>query len=108
MFSGMLNPVVMSVFLYLCTLLPRDKLKMAVFPIFGLKWNIIAHNTLTTEGKQAATNEMNRTGIQPSFDTIFIPVSLTEECVFPSLKRKFASGDPLLAGFESRPCRHFN
>ena len=63
MFSGMLNPVVMSVFLYLCTLLPRDKLKMAVFPIFGLKWNIIAHNTLTTEGKQATTNGMNRIGI---------------------------------------------
>ena len=75
MFSGMLNPVVMSVCPYLCTLLPRCNLKMSVLAIFGLKWDIIAHSTLTTEGKQAATNRMNRTGIQLSFDTAFITVS---------------------------------
>ena len=49
---------------------------------------------------------MNRTGIQLSFDTPFISVSLMVEFVFLSLKQKFASGDPLVAGFESRPCQH--
>ena len=108
MFSSMLNPLVMSVFLYLCTLLPRGKLKMAVFPIFGQKSNIIAHNTLTTEVKQAATNGMNRAGVQLPFDTTIIPVSFMMKGAFPSLKRKFDSRDPLMAGFESRPLRHFS
>ena len=87
----------------------REKsLKMAVFPIFGLKWDIIAHSTITTEGKQAATTVMNRTGFQLSFDTTFITVSLMVEFVFPPLKQKFASGDPLVVGFESRPRQHFS
>ena len=72
MFSGMLNSVVISVFFYPSTLLPRSKLKIAIFPIFGLKWDIIAHSTLTTKGKQAATNGMNRTGMQLS---LHIPLS---------------------------------
>ena len=76
---------------------------MAVFVFFGLKWDIIANSTLTAEGKQEATNGMNRTGVHLSFDTTFIPVSLMVELVFPSLKHKFASGDLLVAGFESRP-----
>ena len=87
----------------------REKsLKMAIFPIFGLKWGIIAHNTLTAEGKQAAMNGMNRTGSQLSFDITFIPVSLMVEFVFPPLKQKFASGDPLVPGFESRPRQNFS
>ena len=80
---------------------------MTIFPIFGLKWDIIAHSTFTYEWKQAAMTEMNRTGIQLSFDTTFMPVSLMVKCVFPSLKQKFAAGDPLVAGFESRPRQHF-
>ena len=106
MFSRMLNPVVMSVFLYLCTPLPRGKLKMTVFLIFGRKWNIIAHNALTTEGKQAATKRVNRICIQLPFDTTFIPVSFIVEWVFLFKKKQqqiFDSGDPLVAGFESRP-----
>ena len=51
---------------------------------------------------------MNRTGIQLSFDTTFIHVSLMVEWVFPSLKQIFASGDPLVAGFESRPRWNFS
>ena len=51
---------------------------------------------------------MNRTGIQLSFDTTFIHVSHMVEWVFPSLKQIFASGDPLVAGFESRPRRNFS
>ena len=86
----------------------EKSLKMAVLPIFGLSWDIIGHSTLTAERKQLEKNEMNRNGIQLSFDTIFILVSLVVEWVFPSLKRKFASGDPLVAGFESRPRRHFS
>ena len=81
---------------------------MAVFPIFDLKLDITAHSTLTAEGKQAATNGMNRTDIQLSFDIYFIPASLMVEFVFPPLKQKFASGDPLVAGFESRPRQHFS
>ena len=81
---------------------------MAVFPIFDLKWDITAYSTLTAEWKEAATNGMNRTGIQLSFVTVFIPVSLILEFVFPTLKQKFASGDPLVAGFESRPRQHFS
>ena len=45
---------------------------------------------------------MNRTGIQLWFDTTFITVSLMVEWVFPSLKPKFPSGDPLVAEFEVR------
>ena len=62
----------------------------------------------TEELKQMAMDRMNRTGIQLLFDTTFIPVSLMVEWVFSSLKRKFASGDPLVTGFESRLHRHFN
>ena len=64
----------------------EKSLKMAVFLIFDLKWDIIAHSTLTSEGKQAAMNGMNRTCIQLSFDTTFIPVSLMIKWVFPPLK----------------------
>ena len=85
----------------------EKSLKMAFFQTFGVKWDIISHNTLTAEGKQAATNGMDRTGIQLSLDTTFIPVSLMVEFVFPSLKGNIASGDLLVAGFESRPRQHF-
>ena len=54
----------------------ENPLKMSIFPIFGLKWDIIAHSTLPSEKKQAAMNEMNKNGIQLSFDTTFIHVSL--------------------------------
>ena len=107
MFSVMLNPVLMSVFLYFRTLLAHEKLKAAVFPVFDLKWDIIAHSTLSTEVKQVATNGVNRNGIQLSFDTTFLPVSLMLEWVIQSLKRTFAPGDPLVAGFEPRSRRHF-
>ena len=81
---------------------------MAVFLIFYLKWDITAHSTLTAEGKEVATHGMNRTGIQLSFDTTFIPVSRMVEFVFSPLKQKFVSSDPLVAGFESRPLQHFS
>ena len=55
-----------------------------------------------------ATHGMNRTGIQLSFDTTFIPVSLVVEFVFSPLKQIFFSGDPLVAGFESRLLQHFS
>ena len=62
----------------------REKsLKMTVFPIFGLKWDIIGHSTLADEGKEASRNGMNRTGIQFSFDATFSLVSLMVELVFP-------------------------
>ena len=83
-------------------------MKMTLFPIFGLKWNIIAHSTLTYEWKPAAMNEMNRTGIQLSFDITFMPVSLMVKLVFSSLKQKFAAGDLLVAGFESRTRQNFS
>ena len=81
---------------------------MAGFPIFGIKWGVIAHNTSTTVRKRAVANPMNKTGIQLSFDATFIPVSLMAEWVFSFLKRKFASGEPLLAGLECRPRRYFS
>ena len=87
----------------------QKSLKMTVFfSIFGLKWDIIAHSTLTYEWKPTVMNEMNRTGIQLSFDITFIPVSLMVKCVFPYLKQKIADGDPLVAGFKSRPRQHFS
>ena len=54
---------------------------MSVFPIFGLKWDVITHSTLAAEQKQAATNGMDRTGVHLSFAiaTTFIPVSLMVE-----------------------------
>ena len=65
----------------------REKsFKMAIFPIFGLKWDIIAYSTLTAEGKEAAMNGMSRTGFQLSLDITFIPASLIVEFVFPPLK----------------------
>ena len=63
------------------------------FSYFWPKMRHIAHITLTTEGR---TNEMNRSGIQISLDTTFIPVSLMVEWVFPFLKWKFAPGDLLV------------
>ena len=51
---------------------------------------------MTAEGKNAAMNGMNATGIQLPFDTTFISVSLMEEWVFS--KRKLAFGALLVAG----------
>ena len=78
------------------------------FSDFGLKWDIIGYSTLTAEGQQASRNGMKRTAIQLSFDATFIPVSLILECVLPSPNQIFASGDPLVARFESRPRRIFS
>ena len=83
-------------------------MKTTVFPDFGLKWDIIAHNKLSIQGNPTATNVIIRTDVQLLFDAIFIPVLLTVECVFPYIKRKFASGDPLVAGLECRPRPHFS
>ena len=55
-------------------------------------------------GKQAATYGRNRTGIQLSFESVSLLVSLTVEWIFPSLKRKFAS-DGLLGRLGSNPVR---
>ena len=74
-------------------------LEMAVFYIFGLKWDIIAHCTLTDGRKQVAMNGINSTGIQLPFDTTFISVSLMVGWVLPSLKRNFSSGDPWWLAF---------
>ena len=82
--------------------------KMTIFAIFGLKLDKITHKTLTSEKKQTVMNKMNRTGIQLSFCTTFILVSLLLKWVFPSLKQNFVSGAPLVAGFESRPRQHFS
>ena len=53
-------------------------------------------------------NGMNRTDIQLSFDTTSISVSLMAEWVFLALKRKFDSGDQLIAGFEFHSHRRFS
>ena len=78
---------------------------MTVFLIFCLKWNIIDHSKFTAERKQAVTNGLNRIDIEFLFDITFISVLFLVERVFPVVKEKNASGDPLVAGFESRPRR---
>ena len=62
--------------------------------------------TRTAERKQVVMNGMNRTDIQPSSDTTFIPMSLTLD-IPGYFTKKYASGDQLVAGFKSRTCLCF-
>ena len=58
----------------------------------------MVYSTYTTEKKQVVANGMNGTDIQLSFDATFISVSLMVQWAFPTVKRKFTSGDPVMAG----------
>ena len=60
---------------------------MTIFPIYDLKWHKIAHSKISAEEKQAATNEIKRTDIQISFDTIFIPESLMVDWVISPISK---------------------
>ena len=74
---------------------------MAVLPIFGQKWDIIAHNTRTITRKKLVTNGMNVTTIQLSFGTPFTAIFLTDEFVLLVFRENVCLPRIDQRGFES-------